>query len=257
MAKNAIREYSTTPGSNTDIGGIGIEGTSPVSNFDGSQRELMAQLAKMNAGTSPIDDTFSLCDPADATKKVRIDAGNVAAGQTRVFTMPNANVTISSFAATYLDEANSAATAAALGVLPLTGGTLTGTLKIENNAPIIELSETDVGAKWFFVVDGPNLSFRYGDLGTIVMSMLPDGNWTWFGNKVWHAGNDGSGSGSDTDLIRGQAPSESFKSVVSALIPTPPAGRIRLVGKSDTGGASLGYVELDKATGNFISFTAF
>lgn len=54
-----------------------------------------------------------------------------------------------------------------------------------------------------------------------------------------------------------EAPTASFKSVVSALIPTPPAGRIRIVGKADTGGASLGYVELDKATGNFISFTAF
>lgn len=257
MAKNALREYSTTPGSNTDVGGIGIEGTNQVSNFDGAVREIMSQIADTNAGTSPLDDTFSVCDPADTTKKVRMDAGNVAAGQTRVLKFPNADIDISTFATTYLLKGTAAETATALSVLPLSGGKLTGTLTIENNAPIIELSETDVGAKWFIVVDGPALNIRYADLGTILMDLQPDGTWTWFGNKVFHAGNDGTGSGMDTDLIRGEAPTASFKSVVSALIPTPPAGRIRIVGKADTGGASLGYVELDKATGNFISFTAF
>lgn len=256
MAKNSIREYSTTPADNTDVGGIGIQGTNNVSNFDGAVREIMAQLKKMNDGTSPLDDTFSVCDPADTTKKARMDAGNVAAGQTRVLKFPNADIDISSFATTYLLKGTAAETATVLSVLPLAGGTLTGTLTIENNAPIIALSETDVGAKWFFVVDGPALTMRYLDLGTILMDFQPDGTWTWFGNKVWHAGNDGSGSGLDADTWRGQAPS-AFQAALTSLIPTPSAGRIHIVGKADSGGSALGYVELDKATGDFVSFTAF
>jgi hypothetical protein len=96
MAKNTIRTYSTTAASNTDVGGVDIQGTAPASNMDDSVREVMSHLAETNAGTAPLDDTFSLCDPADATKKVRLDAGAVTAGQTRVLAMPDANVTIPS-----------------------------------------------------------------------------------------------------------------------------------------------------------------
>lgn len=39
-------------------------------------------------------DTTTLEDPADRTKKVRIDAGTVSAGQTRVLTMPDSDVTL-------------------------------------------------------------------------------------------------------------------------------------------------------------------
>lgn len=257
MAKNAIREYSTTPGSNTDVGGIGVEGTNQVSNFDGAFRELMAQLAKMNAGTSPLDDSFSLCSTTDATKGIRFGAGNVTPGQKRVLIFPDADINISTFSTTYLSQTTAAGVCGVIGALPTSGGTITGNLEIESTAPIIEMSETDTGAKWFVVVDGSSLTFRYADLGTIIMDMRPDGVWTWFGNKVWHAGNDGAGSGSDTDLVRGLSPSDSFKAVASAFVPEPPTGRIRIVGKADTGGNALGYVDLDKATGNFISFTPF
>lgn len=116
MAKNSIREYSTTASDNTDIASIGIQGTNAVNNFDDAFRTIMKQLADMNAGTSPIDDTFSVCDPADATKKVRIDAGTVATATTRVLTMPNANVTISSFLATLLDDADASTVLNTLGV---------------------------------------------------------------------------------------------------------------------------------------------
>lgn len=44
MAKNSVPDWSTNPSSNTDIGGITIQGTSPVSNFDGALRTLMAQI---------------------------------------------------------------------------------------------------------------------------------------------------------------------------------------------------------------------
>lgn len=93
MSKDKISDYSTTASDNTDIAGIGIQGTNAVSNFDGAFRTIMKQLADMNAGTSPIFDTFTVCDPVDTTKKVRIDAGTVATGTTRVLTMPNADIT--------------------------------------------------------------------------------------------------------------------------------------------------------------------
>lgn len=49
MAKNSIDDWSTTAASNTDVGGINIQGSAPVSNFDNALREIMAQIA-----TSPL-----------------------------------------------------------------------------------------------------------------------------------------------------------------------------------------------------------
>jgi hypothetical protein len=40
------------------------------------------------------DDQFTLEDPADSTKKLRFDAGNVTPGQTRVMAVPNADTTL-------------------------------------------------------------------------------------------------------------------------------------------------------------------
>ena len=95
MAKNAITDYDTDPANNTDVGGIGVQGNNIPSNFDNSQREIMSHLADMNAGTSPLHDTFAVADPADLTKKARIDAGNVTAGQTRAIIMDDADVDLS------------------------------------------------------------------------------------------------------------------------------------------------------------------
>lgn len=44
MAKNNVGQWNTTPANNTDVGGISIEGTAPVSNFDGALRTVMAQI---------------------------------------------------------------------------------------------------------------------------------------------------------------------------------------------------------------------
>ncbi len=44
MAKDSLLDYSTTPDNNTDIGGIGIQGTSSVKNFDNAFRTLMSQM---------------------------------------------------------------------------------------------------------------------------------------------------------------------------------------------------------------------
>lgn len=46
MAKSTFLDFSTTAGDNTDCGGIGIQGTNSVSNFDNAFRTLMAILRR-------------------------------------------------------------------------------------------------------------------------------------------------------------------------------------------------------------------
>ena len=95
MAKTKISEYSATSSSNTDIDSIDLgEGTMVPSDVNNALREVMAHLADMNGGTQAIQDTFTLSDPADDTKQVRIDAVGITTGNTRVLTAPDADVTI-------------------------------------------------------------------------------------------------------------------------------------------------------------------
>lgn len=95
MAKTKISEYDVTASSNTDIDSIDLgEGTMVPSDVNNALREVMAHLADMNAGTAAIQDTFTLSDPADDTKQVRIDAVGITTGNTRVLTAPDADVTI-------------------------------------------------------------------------------------------------------------------------------------------------------------------
>lgn len=94
MSKDKLTDYSATAASNTDIGGVNIQGSAAVSNIDNFARELMSHLAETNAGTYPVDDTWSFCDPADRTKIFRFDGVGITAGQTRVITMPDANGTL-------------------------------------------------------------------------------------------------------------------------------------------------------------------
>ncbi|HHA2249932.1 TPA: hypothetical protein ACOEHG_004874 [Enterobacter ludwigii] len=61
-------------------------------------------------------------------------------------------------------------TAADTGALPLTGGKLTGNLEINDNAPIIQLSEADTGKKYFIVADGSG--FRIDEDSTAGNSIL-------------------------------------------------------------------------------------
>jgi len=46
MAKNTFNDFSTTPASNADIAGIGVQGTNQVLNFDDAFRTLMAILRR-------------------------------------------------------------------------------------------------------------------------------------------------------------------------------------------------------------------
>jgi hypothetical protein len=95
MAKTKISEYDSTAGNNSDIDGISLaENVMVPSDVNNALRELLAHLADMNAGTSAIQDTFTLSDTADDTKQVRIDAGNITTGTTRVLSAPDASVTL-------------------------------------------------------------------------------------------------------------------------------------------------------------------
>lgn len=95
MPLTKISQYSQTASSNTDIDSVDLgEGTMVPSDVNNALREVMAHLADMNAGTAAIQDTFTLSDPADDTKQVRLDAVGITTGNTRVLTAPDADVTI-------------------------------------------------------------------------------------------------------------------------------------------------------------------
>jgi hypothetical protein len=95
MAKTKISEYDGTASNNTDLDSIALgEGIMVPSDLNNALREMMAHLADMNAGTSAIQDTFTLSDPTDDTKQVRFDAEDITTATTRVLTAPDADVTI-------------------------------------------------------------------------------------------------------------------------------------------------------------------
>ena len=96
MAKDKITDYSATAASNTDVGGVGIQGTNAISNVDDAAREVMSHLAETNAGTAPWADSMTIGDTADLTKELRFELSAITTGTTRVVTMPDANVTIPS-----------------------------------------------------------------------------------------------------------------------------------------------------------------
>ena len=95
MAKTKISQYDASASGNTDIDSIDLgEGTMVPSDVNNALREVMAHLADMNGGVAAIQDTFTLSDPTDDTKKVRFDAVGITTGNTRVLTVPDADATI-------------------------------------------------------------------------------------------------------------------------------------------------------------------
>lgn len=61
MAKNSVTDYDTTAANNTDIGGIAIEGSDNVANFDNALRELMSHLKdEQTSKQSSIDEKLPL-----------------------------------------------------------------------------------------------------------------------------------------------------------------------------------------------------
>lgn len=95
MAKTKISEYDSSASNNTDLDNIALsENVMVPSDLNNFCREIMAHLADMNAGTSAIQDTFTLSDPTDDTKRIRFDAVDITTATTRVLTAPDADVTI-------------------------------------------------------------------------------------------------------------------------------------------------------------------
>jgi hypothetical protein len=87
MAKNKISEWSATPASNTDIGGINIaEGMAP-SDVNNAIREMMAQIKDQQAGTD--GDNFTVGGNLSVTGSTSFGALTT----TGVVTITNATVT--------------------------------------------------------------------------------------------------------------------------------------------------------------------
>jgi hypothetical protein len=116
MAKTKVSDWSATAANNTEINSISILGTAAVSNFDNGFRELMSQVAQVADGTDAMPDTFALGDPADLTKRVRFDVNGVTTGTTRIVTMPDQDITITTAGAAILDDADAAAQRSTLGL---------------------------------------------------------------------------------------------------------------------------------------------
>lgn len=95
MAKTKVSDWDTTAANNTDVGNVGIAGSNSIRLGNDAIQEVMAQIAKVNGGTDAVSDTWAFADPSDTTKRVRLDAGNVTAGQTRVLKSPDRDIEIS------------------------------------------------------------------------------------------------------------------------------------------------------------------
>jgi len=107
-----------------------------LSSADDTVQKALETLDAMTGGgdTLPIADTTAIVkDPVDATKLVRIDAGTVGTGQTRVITMPNQDVDLTPGTGTYpaashahgnVTDAGLIGTTANLPIITGTGGVL-------------------------------------------------------------------------------------------------------------------------------------
>jgi hypothetical protein len=105
-----------------------------------------------------------------------------------------------------------------LNYLPLTGGELSGDLTIRKNDPALWLINSATGQKGEIRVQtDKNWVFRAFDTAAVEKSAFycdgASGSYDWSiwkagggAGKIWHAGNDGQGSGLDADMLRGFVP---------------------------------------------------
>jgi hypothetical protein len=63
------------------------------------------------------DAEFRIVDNGDQSKKLAFELSGIATGTTRTWTVPDANVTVSSFAATFLDDTSAPAARATIGAM--------------------------------------------------------------------------------------------------------------------------------------------
>lgn len=101
--------------------------------------------------------------------------------------------------------------------LPTTmaGKTFNGNIQVNNGnfiirsfAPIIHLQESDESDKnWFIIADGTGFSIRENSTATARLTIGAGGgndSLVYNTHVIWHAGNDGTGSGLDADVLDGQ-----------------------------------------------------
>lgn len=151
--------------------------------------------------------------------------------------------------------------------LPLSGGTMTGAITLPNNTIGIKVGDdaalADRNTANTVFVEGLqntdrgfiNFSSTTGNaLGAIATEHL-----TWRGNTVWHAGNDGTGSGLDADTLDGYQPA--MTATVSTVAVRDGSGDIhtRLIrseyGNETTISGALAYrVESTSGGNNYIRF---
>lgn len=141
-----------------------------------------------------------------------------------VASAPGTLDTLNELAAALGDDPNFATTVtnSIATKLPLAGGTMTGHITMGTNAIYgastsyaLDFNSTDitmssVGDIWLYADSNDNETTRYINLAAGQNTLRVYGgagsqtdSITYNGNKVWHAGNDGSGSGLDADLLDG------------------------------------------------------
>ena len=106
--------------------------------------------------------------------------------------------------------------------LPLSGGTMTGAITLPNNTIGIKVGDdaalADRNAANTVFVEGLQNTDRgfinFSSTTGNALGAIAAGHLTWRGNTVWHAGNDGTGSGLDADTLDG------YQTAITATVST-------------------------------------
>ena len=122
MAKNSIRDFSSTASSNTDIQSVDIDENCAASGLNNAIRELMADIADFNSGTVGID-VLSLADD-DNSAQIKFQAPS-AVTTTTTFTLPDGDGTSGQYLQTNGSGTLSWDTVTSSGAYDLNGGELT------------------------------------------------------------------------------------------------------------------------------------
>lgn len=80
MSRDKVTDWDTTPALNLDVGGVGIAGTDSAGNISDAFQTIMGQIAAVNAGTAPLDDTVKTRNATDTTKTFTMSAANITTG---------------------------------------------------------------------------------------------------------------------------------------------------------------------------------
>lgn len=94
----SIKDYSTTPASNTSVNGIDISEGCPPSTINNAIRQIMADISSGVYGTTAqitiADGKLSITGSSDTTKVAQFEVDGFTTATTRTFTLPNASTTV-------------------------------------------------------------------------------------------------------------------------------------------------------------------